>query len=79
MGSDMVGHKGLQQGNNMSLMLDCESEEEIERLFSLLSGGGQVLHPLERTHLGAMIGDFTDRYGNNWLLHCKGTNTDAER
>lgn len=69
MGSDMVDDKGLRPGNNMSLMLDCESEEEIGRLFNALSDGGNVQHALERTYWGAMIGDFTDKYGNKWLLH----------
>ena len=69
MASDMVSEKGLIRGNGVSLMLNCESEEEIYRVFRSLSEGGIIGHALENTFWGAIIGDFTDKFGNNWLLH----------
>lgn len=69
MASDMVSDTGLTRGNNMSLMLDCTSEQEITSLYTKLSEGGCPNHPLEHTFWGAMIGDLTDKYGNQWLLH----------
>lgn len=69
MGSDMVSDKGLLKGNAVSLMLDCESEEEIRYFFDQLSAEGTITHPLENTFWGAIIGDFTDKFGNNWILH----------
>lgn len=69
MGSDMVSEQGLKKGNTVSMMLNCKSQEEIERCFKLLSEGGKVEHPLEDTFWGARFGDLTDKYGNHWLLN----------
>lgn len=69
MASDMVSEKGLQRGNAVSLMLDCNSEEEIKECYTKLSEGGEATHPLEISFWGAHFGDLTDKYGNHWLLH----------
>lgn len=69
MGSDMVGERGLIRGNSVSLMLDCTGEEEVRTFFERLANGGTVTHELEATFWGALFGDLTDRYGNQWLLH----------
>jgi PhnB protein len=69
MASDMVGENGLRKGNAVSLMLECSSETEIRRLYEKLSAGGQATHALEDTFWGALLGDLTDRFGNQWLLH----------
>jgi PhnB protein len=69
MASDMVGERGLLRGNAVSLMLNCASEAEIEACYRALAAGGQATHPPERTFWGALFGDLTDRFGNQWLLH----------
>jgi PhnB protein len=69
MGSDMVDDEGLKKGNNVSLMLDCSSETEIRELFENLSEGGTARHPVHSSFFGALFGDLTDKYGNQWLLH----------
>ena len=69
MASDMVAEKGLIKGNAVSLMLDCDSEEEIKATYNKLANGGQATHPLENSFWGALFGDLTDKYGNQWLLH----------
>ena len=69
MGSDMVGERGLIKGNTVSLMLNCASEKEIKAVYKKLSAGGIATHPLEITFWGALFGDLTDKYGNQWLLH----------
>ena len=69
MASDMVGDKGLIKGNAVSLMLNCSSEEEIRDFYSRLSDGGEPTHPLEISFWGALFGDLTDKFGNQWLLH----------
>jgi PhnB protein len=69
MGSDMVGEQGLMKGNNVSLMLDCDSEKEIKAVYKYLSKGGEATHPLEITFWGALFGDLKDKFGNQWLLH----------
>ena len=67
--SDMVGEKGLIKGNSVSLMLNCNSEEEIRTSYSNLVAGGEADHQLEISFWGALFGDLTDKFGNHWLLH----------
>lgn len=70
MGSDMVGEQGLVQGNTVSVLIECQDEVEIYQLYQSLAAGGQATHPIEQTFWGALFGGLTDRFGNNWLLHC---------
>lgn len=69
MASDMVAAQGLVKGNSVSLLLNCSSEEEINRCFSLLTEGGVATHPLENTFYGGILGNLTDKFGNHWLLN----------
>ncbi len=69
MASDMVPESGLMKGNAVSLMLECGDEAEIRLNYERLSAGGQRTHELEYTFYGAIMGDFTDQFGNHWLLH----------
>jgi len=69
MGSDMLGEKGLLRGNNVSMAINCSSEEEIQNFYEKLSAGGNKDHALEQSFWGATFGDLTDKYGNHWLLN----------
>ena len=68
MASDMVPEE-LVQGNTVSLSLNCSSQEEIETLFSHLSAGGKITHPLADEFWGATFGALIDKFGMNWLLN----------
>ena len=67
MGSDMIGPEGIKQGNIVSLTIVCSSREEIESLFSNLSAGGKIAHPLKEEFFG-IHGNLTDKYGINWMF-----------
>lgn len=69
MATDMVSKNGIIKGNNLSLMVNCESELEIKNLYEVLLAGCHSNHPLEDTFWGAIFGDLTDKYGNHWLLN----------
>lgn len=69
MGTDMLGEEGLIKGNTISLLLHCESETEIEDCYQKLSKGGKQTHPIALSFWGALFGDLTDKFGNQWLLH----------
>jgi PhnB protein len=69
MGSDISSDTGILRGNTISLFLNCESEEKIRTTFTKLAKGGIEKQPLEHSFWGALSGDLTDRFGNNWLLH----------
>jgi len=68
LGSD-VGCNGKSQSSAVSLMIDCESEAQINELFEKLSEGGQVLCPLEDTFWNAKFVAFKDRFGFGWNLN----------
>jgi PhnB protein len=69
MASDMIGPEGLHQGNNMSLCVNCSSEEEIRTFFQNLSSGGTVIDPLKQQFWGALFGVLTDKFGIRWLFN----------
>ena len=69
MASDTVPGMPLQQGNNFSVSVNCESLQEIERLFTAFGEKGKVTMPLEDTFWGARFGMLTDQFGINWMFH----------
>ena len=71
MASDaLAGHGApFRPGNNFSISLDCESLDEIERLFTALSENGKVTMPLQDTFWGARFGMITDQFGINWMFN----------
>ncbi len=69
MGTDMVGAQGLIKGNNVTLSLNCSSEEEIKTFYEQLSAGGVANHSLEENFWGALFGELTDKFGNHWILN----------
>ena len=69
MGSDMAPETGLIKGNAVSLMLHFSNEEETRRMYTNLSKGGNATHPLEVTFWGALFGNLTDKFGNQWMLN----------
>ena len=68
MASDTMPGMPLQQGNNFSISIECDSVEEIDRLYAALAVGGKVTMALQETFWSKRFGMFTDRFGNNWML-----------
>lgn len=66
-GSDMASPEPLIKGNNISLAIECSTEEEISSFFSNLSQGGMITHPLHKFYDGT-IGALRDKFGLNWLF-----------
>ncbi len=69
MASDTMPGTPIQQGNNFSIALACESAEETERLFNALSEGGKVTMPVEETFWAVRFGMLTDKFGINWMVN----------
>jgi PhnB protein len=69
MASDNMPGMPFHQGDNFSVSLNCESIQEIEKLFSALSEKGKVTMPLQETFWAARFGMFTDQFGINWMLN----------
>lgn len=70
MASDTPQPGSLSRGNNYSIAIDCDSTEEIERIFAALSEQGEVRMPLMDAPWGARFGMLTDRFGIQWMLNC---------
>lgn len=51
-----------------SLFVECESEDEIRRLSSVLSEGGAPLMPLGNYGFSRLFAWHNDRYGVSWQL-----------
>jgi len=50
------------------LSLSVDSDAEAERIFSALSGGGEVFMPMEETFFATRFGQLRDRFGLNWMI-----------
>lgn len=70
MATDMVEPNGnYQQGNSIALSMLCNSEEEINTMFSNLSEGGKVIDPLKEQFWGGIFGVVSDKYGVRWMFN----------
>lgn len=69
MGTDMTGPEGIQKGNDMTLSLNFDSEEEINRSFKRLSEGGKVLDELSVKFWGGLFGMVQDQFGKVWMFN----------
>ena len=52
----------------MSLYITCETDEEIERVYAVLSQGGKVLMPLGPYPFSEKYGWIADKFGVSWQL-----------
>ncbi len=71
MGTDAPKEMGfnLSSGNNMHICLEPKSREEADRLFNELSEGGNITMPLKDMFFGAYFGEFSDKFGINWMIN----------
>jgi PhnB protein len=53
------------------LTLSVDSAEEAERLYALLSDGGQVFMKMEETFFASRFGMLRDRFGTSWMILCE--------
>ena len=53
---------------SISLYVRCQTEDEIERVFAILSQDGQVFMPLDRYPFSEKFGWLSDRFGVSWQL-----------
>ena len=54
---------------NVSLLIDCENEEEINRLYGAMLEGGTVVMELQDTFWGAKYGKVRDKFGYTWDMN----------
>ena len=64
---DVLAEK--KESGDMHLLLELDSEDEINKIFEALSKEGNVKFPLQKTFWGAFHAVVTDLYGNTWGLN----------
>ncbi|WP_216647577.1 VOC family protein [Bacillus sp. THAF10] len=69
MASDTFPGQTVEVGSNVSLMLEMESEEQIDTLYAKLSENGKVLMELQDTFWNAKFGSVQDQFGVKWDLN----------
>jgi len=50
------------------LTLSLDSDQEADRVFALLSDGGQVFMPMQDTFFASRFAMLRDRFGTSWML-----------
>lgn len=69
MASDSFPGMDIQQGNNFSVCMNCDTREEIDSMFAALGENGKVTMPLQDTFWGAYFGMLTDQFGIQWMFN----------
>ncbi|WP_372649100.1 VOC family protein [Draconibacterium sp.] len=73
MGSDTAGEWApkLEFGNNFSISVNTDNENEASKIFNALAVDGNITMPLNKTFWGAYFGMLTDKFGINWMVNCQ--------
>lgn len=65
---ESMGFK-LNQGNNVYIMLEPDTNEDADKLFAKLSEGGKIEMQMQDMFWGDYWGSFTDKFGINWMVN----------
>ncbi|MFI7454223.1 VOC family protein [Nonomuraea sp. NPDC049714] len=69
MAIDSAVHHAFTFTPSISLYVQCETADEIERLFAALSEKGETLMPLDSYGFSTRFGWVSDRFGVSWQLN----------
>lgn len=69
MASDNFDGSPIEQGNRISLMISCSSEEELRKFFDALAQGGTVNQPVRKEFWGDIYGQLTDKFDIQWQMN----------
>jgi PhnB protein len=80
MATDALESQGrtLTVGNNFSLSLTVDSQEEAQKYFDALSAGGKVEVPLQMMFWGEYFAMLTDKFGIQWMVSFDPKRTQAK-
>jgi PhnB protein len=67
--SDSMPGQPVNSGSNLSLSLNFNDADEMNKTFAALSEGGKVTMELQDTFWGARFGMLEDKYGFNWMFN----------
>jgi PhnB protein len=71
MGGDFTAimEQKLMMGNSFSIVIQPESKEEADKIFTKLSEGGKIIMPMEVAIWGDYFGMFKDKFGIEWQIN----------
>ena len=58
----------FQPMRSVYLSLSVDSDAEAERIYALLSEGGQVFMPMQDTFFASRFAQLRDRFGTSWMI-----------
>jgi len=67
--SDSMQGQPVNSGSNLSLSLNFNDADEMNKTFAALSEGGKVTMELQDTFWGARFGMLQDKYGFDWMFN----------
>ena len=73
MASDTPNSMDYTPGNNISVSLSGDDEDELRGYWNRLSNGGTVAMPLEKAPWGDSFGQCVDKFGISWLVNISGS------
>jgi PhnB protein len=74
-GADIPGYQPMRSAY---LSLTVDSDAEADRVYGLLSDGGQLFMPMQETFFASRFAMLRDRFGTSWmLLHPKAQGASA--
>lgn len=68
--SDVLNDMEVSHGTSVRLNYDLGNLQELEKVFSRLSQGGEVETKVRKEFWGGYYGTLTDRFGFRWMLTC---------
>ncbi|WP_316832853.1 VOC family protein [Pedobacter aquatilis] len=70
MGNDVPESMGKvsESENRSKIAVSAESREEADRLYNILSAGGEVEVPINDSPWGSYFAMFRDKYGIEWMI-----------
>jgi PhnB protein len=60
--------EGFQPMRSVYLTLSVDSDEEAERLYALLSDGGEIFMKMEETFFASRFAMLRDKFGTSWMI-----------
>jgi len=58
----------IEFGNNFSISVNTDIENETNEIFNAQAEGGKITMPPNNTFWGAYFGTLTDKFGINWMV-----------
>jgi PhnB protein len=67
MGSDVPSER-FQPMRSAYLCHSVDSDAEAERVYKILSDGGEVFMPMQETFFASRFGQLRDKFGTSWMI-----------